>query len=128
MLASMSNELQRQHEDIDVFSILLNLKELYGEQSRTARYEISKQLFCACMTEGTSVQMHVLKIIDLITHLGQLGFAMDGELSQHLILQSLPDSFSQLVINYHMNKLNISLPELLNMLKTAENHFKGEKT
>ena len=31
MLASMSNELQRQHEDIDVLSILLNLKELYGE-------------------------------------------------------------------------------------------------
>ena len=26
-----------------------------------------------------------------------------------------------------MNKLNISLPELLNMLKIAENYFKGEK-
>ena len=25
-----------------------------------------------------------------------------------------------------MNKLNISLPELLNMLKIAESHFKGE--
>ena len=26
-----------------------------------------------------------------------------------------------------MNKLNISLPELLNMLKIAKSHFKGEK-
>ena len=26
-----------------------------------------------------------------------------------------------------MNKLNISLPELLNMLKIAESHFKDEK-
>ena len=52
---------------------------------------------------------------------------MDGELSQNLILQSLSDSFSQFVINYHVNKLNISLPKLLNMLKTAESHFKGEK-
>ena len=26
-----------------------------------------------------------------------------------------------------MNKLNISLPELLNMLKIVESHFKGEK-
>ena len=42
MLASMSNKLQRQHEDMDVPSILLNLKELYGEQSQTTRYEISK--------------------------------------------------------------------------------------
>ena len=52
---------------------------------------------------------------------------MDGELSQDLILQSLPSSFSQFVINYHMNKLNISLLELLNMLKIAESHFKGKK-
>ena len=79
------------------------------------------------MTEGTFVQMHVLKMIDLITHVGQLDFAMDGELSQDLTLQSLPNSFSQFVINYHMNKLNISLLKLLNMLKTAKSHFKGEK-
>ena len=65
------------------------------------------------------MQTHILKMIDLITRLGQLGFAMDGELSQDLILQSLPDSFSQFVINYHMNKLNISLSKLLNMLKTV---------
>ena len=69
MLASMSNELQRQYEDMDVPSILLNLKKLYGEQSQTARYEISKQLFCAHITEGIFVQMHVLKMIDLITRL-----------------------------------------------------------
>ena len=37
----MSNELQRQHEGMDTQSILLNLKELHGEQSRIARYEIS---------------------------------------------------------------------------------------
>ena len=81
ILASMTNELQRQHESMDVLSIIQNLKELYGEQSRTARYEISKQLFRTRMTEGTSIQEHVLKIIDLITRLGQLVFIMDGELN-----------------------------------------------
>ena len=81
ILASMSNELQRQHESMDTQSILLNLKELYGEQSRTSRYEISKQLFRARMIEGSPIQDHVLKVIDLITRLGQLGFVMDGELS-----------------------------------------------
>ena len=79
------------------------------------------------MTEGTSIQNHVLMVIDLITRLGQLGFVMDGELNQDLILQSLPDSFSQFVLNYHMNKLNTSLPDLLNMLKTAKSHIKKEK-
>ena len=127
ILASMTNELQRQHESMDTQSILINLKDLYGEQSRTARYEVSKQLFHARMTEGTSIQEHVLKVIDLITRLGQLGFIMDGKLNQDLILQSLPESYSQFVLNYHMNKLNTSLPELLNMLKTAESHVKKEK-
>ena len=65
-------------------------------------------------------------MIDLITHLEQLDFAIDGELSQDLILQSFSNS-SQFVINYHMNKLNISLSEWLNMLKIVESHFKGEK-
>ena len=52
---------------------------------------------------------------------------MDGELNRDLILQSLLDSFSQFVMNYHMNKLNLSLLELLNMLKIVESHFKGDK-
>ena len=113
---------------MDASFILLNLKELYGEQSRTARYELSKQLFQARMTEGTLVQNHVLKMIDLIIRLDQLRFTMDAELSQDLILQSLPESFSQFVVNYYMNKLDISLPELLNMLKIVENHITGEKS
>ena len=70
MLVSMSNELQRQYEDMGVPSILLNFKGLYGEQSQTARYEISKQLFHTRMIEVMSMQTHVLKMIDLITHLG----------------------------------------------------------
>ena len=52
---------------------------------------------------------------------------MDGELNQDLILQSLPESFSQFVLNYHMNKLNSSLPELLNILKIVESHIKKDK-
>ena len=79
------------------------------------------------MTEGSSLQDHVLKVIDLITRLSQLGFMMDRELSQDLILQSLSELFSQFVVNFHMNKLSTSLLELLNMLKTAESHIKKEK-
>ncbi|KAL8089414.1 hypothetical protein AgCh_039025 [Apium graveolens] len=95
---------------------------------RTARYEISKELFGCRMSEGSSVNDHVLKMINLIERLRQLGFAMDGELSQDLVLQSLPSSFSQFVVNFHMNKLDVSLPELHNMLKTAESNFPPKKS
>ncbi|XP_074356212.1 uncharacterized protein LOC141695904 [Apium graveolens] len=80
------------------------------------------------MAEGTSVNDHVLKMINLIESLGQLGFAMDGELSQDLVLQSLSDSFSQFIVNFHMNKMDVSLPELHNMLKTAESNFPSKKS
>jgi hypothetical protein len=127
ILSSMCNELQRQHENLDSGSIMLRLKELYAEPDRAARYEISRELFGSKMKEGESVQIHVLKMIDLIERLAQLGFMMDHELSVDLVLQSLSPSFAQFVLNFNMNKLEVSLPELLNMLRTAENTISKEK-
>lgn len=73
------------------------------------------------------MQPHILKMIDLITWFGQLDFIMDGELSQNITLQSLLDSFPQFIINYRMNKQNTTRPEIFNMLKIVESHFKDEK-
>ncbi|XP_031394396.1 uncharacterized protein LOC116205848 [Punica granatum] len=81
MLASMSNELKRQHENMKSSrEILKNLRELYGENSMTARYEISNELFRARMQEGTKVAAHVQKMINLIQQLEKLEFQMDKEL------------------------------------------------
>ena len=60
MLASMSNELQKQHEDMDAGTIIKHLKELFDEEKRTERYEISKSLFRCKMVEGSSVYDHGL--------------------------------------------------------------------
>ena len=120
MLASMSPELQKQHEHMDAPTILLHLKELFEEQSRTERYEISKALFCCRMVEGTSAMQHGLKMNGYIERLVSLGFVMDAELSVDLILQSLPDSYASFMLNYQMNKITTTIPELINKLKTAE--------
>ncbi|XP_071724379.1 uncharacterized protein [Rutidosis leptorrhynchoides] len=46
MLASMSSDLQRQHETMKHASkIYKHLKELYGENPRVVRHQISKELF-----------------------------------------------------------------------------------
>ncbi|WOL03969.1 hypothetical protein Cni_G12689 [Canna indica] len=45
MLASMSPELQKQHQYIDAYTIIFHLKELFEEQARIEQYEISKLLF-----------------------------------------------------------------------------------
>ena len=49
-------------------------------------------------------------------------------MSQDLVLQLILSSFSQFVVNFHMNKLDVSLPELHNMLKTAESNFPPKKS
>ena len=45
---------------------------------------------------------------------------MDAELQINLVLQSLPDSFALFILNFNMSKLECPLPELLNMLTTAQ--------
>ncbi|RVW12267.1 hypothetical protein CK203_115446 [Vitis vinifera] len=97
MLASMSPELQRQHEDMEPPAIIEHLKKMYSGQSRTARYQLSKALFRSSLAVNAQVGPHVLKMIDLIEQLEKLGCTLGKELSQDLILQSLPDSFSQFI-------------------------------
>ena len=63
-LGSMSNELQRQHKDIKTArQMLTHLQELYGEQSHTARFEISQKFFRVKMHDGQSVNDHCLTMI-----------------------------------------------------------------
>ncbi|GAV79242.1 zf-CCHC domain-containing protein/UBN2_2 domain-containing protein, partial [Cephalotus follicularis] len=69
-----------------------------------------------------------LKMIDMIEQLAQLGFVMDHDLYVDLILTSLPKSFSQFLVNFHMNKIEVSLSELIAMLRTAEADFDSGKS
>src|SRR5262249_5136674 len=100
--------------------MLTYLSSLFVSNARSERFEISKKLFRLRMSEGSSVQAHVLKMIEWIRRLDKLGFELSDELSTDLILQSLPDSFNPFILNYNMNKLESSLDELLNMLVVAE--------
>ena len=80
MWASMSNEIHRQQKYTNAKEILLHLQELFGEQSRTARYEISKRLFRAKMTEVEDVGAHVNSMICSIEELQSLDFMMNAQL------------------------------------------------
>ncbi|KAL4282937.1 hypothetical protein GQ457_16G017700 [Hibiscus cannabinus] len=52
------------------------------------------------------------------------GFAFNDELAIDVVLQSLSDSFDQFVLNFNMNEINKTLPQLLGMLRTAEGNMK----
>ncbi|CAH9116573.1 unnamed protein product [Cuscuta epithymum] len=63
---------------------------------------------------------HVLKMIGLIERLAMIGTKLPENISINLILQSLPDSFENFIVNFNMSNTTVSLPELHNMLNTYE--------
>ncbi|KAK8539061.1 hypothetical protein V6N13_135825 [Hibiscus sabdariffa] len=72
------------------------------------------------MSEGTPVGAHVIKMMGYIQTLEKQGFALNNELVTDVILQSLSDSFKQFILNFNMNDINKTLPQLLGMLRTAK--------
>ena len=50
-----------------------------------------------------------------LEELEKLDMMMQKKLQVDLILQSLTSLYDQFIVNYHMNKLNYTLSELVNM-------------
>ncbi|KAK8708347.1 hypothetical protein V6N13_059389 [Hibiscus sabdariffa] len=76
------------------------------------------------MSEGSPVGAHFIKMMGYIQALEKLGFPLNIELAIDVVLQSLPYSFNQFVLNFNMNEINKTLPQLLGMLRTAESNMK----
>ncbi|KAG8501098.1 hypothetical protein CXB51_003177 [Gossypium anomalum] len=117
MLAIMNPEIQKQHENMVAYDMIEHLKELYQGQARQEMFDISKALFQCKLAEGSPVGTHVLKMIGYIESLSKLGFSLSQGLATNVILQLLPDSYSQFVLNFNMNEIDKTLPQLLSNMK-----------
>ncbi|KAL4388257.1 hypothetical protein GQ457_09G020580 [Hibiscus cannabinus] len=124
MLATITPELQKQHEDMVAYEMIQNLKEIYEGQARQEKYETCKALFKCKMSEGSPVGAFVIKMMGYIQTLEKLGFPLNDELAIDVVLQSLPDSFNQFVLSFNMNEINKTLSQLLAMLRTVESNMK----
>ena len=117
ILASMSNVLQHQHEHMTTaYDMMLNLKEMFGDQNRAGRQVAMKALLNTKMAEGTPIRDHVLKMIAHMNELEIFGAEINGETQVDIVLMSLPESFKNFRLNYTMSKRSYSLAELLKEL------------
>nr|XP_009625170.1 uncharacterized protein LOC104116083 [Nicotiana tomentosiformis] len=112
---------------MDPTAIIEHLKNMFGTQSRTAGYQLSKALFGSKLIGKSLVGPYVNHMIDLIEELQKLGCKLGKAFSQDLILQSPSESFSQFVINFNMHKMDCDLHKMLNMLIDYENQLASEK-
>ncbi|KAG6421629.1 hypothetical protein SASPL_118186 [Salvia splendens] len=102
------------------YDMLKHLESLYASQAQTMEYEILRDLFKCKLHDGSKVSEHVLKMIGLIERLASIGTVLPANVSTNLILQSLPSSFENFIVNFNMNNTKVRLPELHNRLKTYE--------
>ncbi|XP_077222147.1 uncharacterized protein LOC143855991 [Tasmannia lanceolata] len=112
ILGSMSNVLQQQLIGIAVASdIMLNIKEIFGEQHRTARLLAIRGLISTNVVERTIVRDHMLKMMGYLNELDILGAIMDAATQIDIVLSSLCGSFKEFIMTYHKNKMTMSLTE-----------------
>ncbi|ONK59787.1 uncharacterized protein A4U43_C08F10690 [Asparagus officinalis] len=121
----MTNVLQHQHQYYTIASdIMFNLNEMFGSQGRLARQKAMREFLSTKMSEGTSVQDHLLKMFDHLNTLEVLGAEIDGESQVDMILESLPESYDQFKLNYVLNHKDYSLSELMSALQATEGIIK----
>ena len=101
------------------YDMMMNLKEIFGEQNRAGRQVAMRALLNTKMAEGTLVRDHVLKMISHLNELEILGADIDGESQVDIVLMSLPESYKNFRLNYSMSKESYSLAELLKELQAA---------
>ncbi|KAL0294237.1 UNVERIFIED_CONTAM: hypothetical protein Sangu_3223100 [Sesamum angustifolium] len=97
------------------------IKELYAVPNWHIRYSVMKAFFVARMIEGSSVREHGVMMLSLVEKFKDLQVDFDKEKTYvDVILQSLPPSYDQFIINYNMNGLEKSIHELINILVQYE--------
>ena len=63
-----------------VREMMVYLQELYGEQSHTARFDVSQRFFKVKICDGQSINNHCLTMIKDIEELQKLGMIIDKKL------------------------------------------------
>ncbi|XP_051191133.2 uncharacterized protein [Lolium perenne] len=126
ILCSLEADLQKRFEHHDPYELVNELKAIFETHAVVECYEASKQFFSCMMEEGSSVSEHMLAMSGHAKKLSDLGIVIPNKLGINRVLQSLPPSYKNFVMNYNMQNMNKELPELFSMLKSAEVEIKKE--
>ena len=112
ILYAMELDLQKCFEHHEVFEMIEELKMVFQTQARAERYETSEAFFNLKMEENNSVSEHVVKMSGYAQRLNLLGCPIPRELGVDRVLQSLPPSYKGFMMNYNMQGMQKTLPEL----------------
>ena len=108
------------------YEMFQELKLIFQANVRVERYEVSNKFYSCKMEGNSSVSVHILRMSGYHNYLTQLGVNLPDDSIIDRVLQSLPPSYKGFVMNYNMQGMNETIPELFAMLKAAEVEIKKE--
>src|SRR5215216_1527703 len=79
------------------------------------------------MEENSFVSEHIHKMSGYYNHLTQLGVELPVDCVIDIVLQSLPPSYKGFVMNYNMQGMEKTIPQLFAMLKAVDVEVKKER-
>jgi hypothetical protein len=71
---------------VDAYTAIQGLREMFENQARVERYNISKILFACKLADGSLISHHVIKMIGYIETLDKLGCELNDDLATNVIL------------------------------------------
>ena len=126
MLYGLEPGLQRRFERHGAYEMFQELKLIFQANAWIERYEVSNKFYSCKMEENSSAGEHILRMYGYHNHLTQLGVNLPDDSVIDRILQSLPPSYKSFVMNYNMQGMDKTIPELFAMLKAAEVEIRKE--
>ena len=77
MLGCMESELQKQLMEMEAYTMIGHLKEMFQEKARIERFNTIRALLSCKLTASGSVSPHVLKMKGHLEHLDKLGLKIE---------------------------------------------------
>ncbi|XP_010535285.1 PREDICTED: uncharacterized protein LOC104810636 [Tarenaya hassleriana] len=87
----------KQLEGQNAFEMIELLRTIFEEQTRVERFNVLKNLVNCKLSNSLPVSAHILKMKGYLEDLERLWLEVSRELAVDLVLQSLPDSYDQLL-------------------------------
>ena len=102
------------------------LKLIFQANARIERYEVSNKFYSCKMEENSFVSVHILKMSGYHNHLTQLGVNLLVDSVIDRVIQPLPPRYKSFVMNYNMQGMDKTIPEIFAILKDVEVEIKKE--
>ena len=126
---SMSNVLQQQHRSVETTTnIMSSVDEMFVGLDKWARFEVTSALMNLHQKKGQPAREHIMKVIVYLNKLEILRAEINAEIENHMVWNTLLDTFAQFKIDYELNQKDYSLVALMKDLQITENILKKKNS